>query len=46
MPETMAIYGVHGSEKNMLNNKKNEKKKILLYKKFREKYIKNTCVIG
>ena len=27
MPETMAIYDVHGSEKNMLNNKKNKNKK-------------------
>ena len=25
MPETMAIYDVHGSEKNMLNNKENKK---------------------
>ena len=46
MPETMAIYDVHGSEKNMLNNKKIKIKKILLYKKLREKYIKNTSVIG
>ena len=27
MPETTAIYDVDGSEKNMLNNKKNKNKK-------------------